>query len=126
MESENTNPPRNSRLKKRILRILDSLPQCKSYETGLDANKSPFLPDQNGNIKAETVYTLLQGCGLHASRLILSQFEKMKKEYKSNIVAPRNQISEADTELEDGEKGVLYNFKNKDENFHTAAVFFPE
>ena len=50
----------------------------------------------------------------------------MKKEYRLNIGATRNQISKAGTELEDGEKGVLYNFKNKDENFHTAAVFFPE
>ena len=41
-------------------------------------------------------------------------------------MATRNQIGDAGTELKDGEKGVLYNFKGKDENFHTAAVFFPE
>ena len=47
---------------------------AKAMKTGLDANKVPFLPDQNGNIKAEPVYTLSQGCSLHASRFILVQF----------------------------------------------------
>lgn len=98
---------------------------AKVMKAGLDANKAPFLPDQNGNIKTEPVYTLSQGYCLPASHLIPVQFEKMKKGYESNIVATRNQIGEAGTELKDGEKGVLYNFKGRDENFHTAAVFFP-
>ena len=119
-------PLRDSRLKKRISGFWITSHNAKVMKAGLDANKAPFLPDQNGNIKAEPVYTLSQGYCLPASRLIPVQFEKMKKGYESNIVATRNQIGEVGTELKDGEKGVLYNFKGKDENFHTAAVFFPE
>ena len=126
MENENTNPFETPVSKSEFSGFWIPSHNAKVMKAGLDANKAPFLPDQNGKVKAEPVYTLSQGYCLPASRLIPVQFEKMKKGYESNIVATRNQINDAGTELKDGEKGVLYNFKGKDENFHTAAVFFPE
>ena len=126
MENENTNPFETPVSKSEFSGFWIPSHNAKVMKAGLDANKAPFLPDHNGKVKAEPVHTLSQGYCLPASRLIPVQFEKMKKGYESNIVATRNQINEAGTELKDGEKGVLYNFKGKDENFHTAAVFFPE
>ena len=126
MENENTNPFENPPPKSEFSGFWIPSHNAKVMKTGLETNKAPFLPDKNGNIKAEPVYTLSQGYCLPASRLIPVQFEKMNKGYESNIVATRHQITESGNELKDGEKGVLYNFKGKDENFHTTALFFPE
>ena len=99
---------------------------AKVMKKGLEENSAPFLPDTSGNIKAEAVYSLSTGKCLPANRLIPVQFEKMKMGYESNIVVSKSTISEMNTEIKEGEKGILYNFKGKDDNFHTAAFFFPE
>lgn len=123
---ENTNPFENPPSKSEFSGYWIPSHNAKVIKEGITSNKAPFLPDANGNIKAEPVYSLSQGYCLPATRLIPVQFEKMDKGYRSNIVATRRQITDAGNSLKDGEKGVLYNFKGKDDNIHTTALFFPE
>ena len=123
---ENTNPFEKPLSKNEFNGYWIPSHNAKIMKKGLEENNAPFLPDASGNIKAEPVYSLSTGKCLPANRLIPVQFEKMKMGYTSNLVASKSTISELNTEIKDGEKGILYNFKGKDDNFHTAAFFFPE
>ena len=71
MENENTNPFENPVSKSEFSGFWIPSHNAKVMKAGLDKNKAPFLPDHNGNIKAEPVYTLSQGYCLPASRLVL-------------------------------------------------------
>lgn len=52
---------------------------AKVAKAGIEANAAPFLPDANGNIKAESIYNASTGHCLQGSRLIPVQFKRMKK-----------------------------------------------
>lgn len=61
MENENTNSFETPVSKSEFSGFWIPSHNAKVMKAGLDANKAPSLPDQNGNIKAEPVYTLSQG-----------------------------------------------------------------
>lgn len=99
---------------------------AKVMKAGIESNKAPFLPNAEGEIKAEAIYSIGSGYCLPGNRLIPVQFEKFNKGYTSNVVATKSLIKEMENSLKDGEKGVMYNFKGKDDAFHTATLYFPE
>lgn len=99
---------------------------AKVMKEGIEYNSAPFLPNANGEIKAEPIYNASTGYVLPATRLIPAQFAKEKKGYESNIVIGRNFAEFASTKLKENEKGVFYNFKDETGEIHTASYFFPE
>lgn len=99
---------------------------AKVMKEGIENNSAPFLPDANGNIKAEAVYNLSTGYCLPAGRLIPVQFAKMKNNFNSNVVSTRTTIGSQENAIKEGEKGVFYNFKDEQGEIHTSSLFFAE
>ena len=124
---ENKNPFETPVAKKEFNGFWIPSHNAKVFKEGLENNKAPFLPDQNGKIKAEPIYNAATGYSLPANRLIPVQFAKLNKGYESNVVAYRTSINGMDNYIREGEKGVFYNFKDeKDGTIHTSSLFFAE
>lgn len=99
---------------------------AKVIKTSIKNNNAPFLPDENGQIKAEAIFNATTGYCIDSTRLIQLQIKKQENGYNSNIVATKSSLEMNDAVLNPNEKGVFYNFKAKDGKFHSAAYFFPE
>ena len=63
---------------------------------------------------------------LSAKELLPVQLTKQEKGYQGNAVGTYNTMGKAETRVKEGEKGVWYNFKGQDGEFHHAAYFFAE
>lgn len=99
---------------------------AKVMKQGLENNRAPFLPDASGNIKAEAVYNAAFGYCLPAGRLIPVQFAKMNNGYNSNVVIPRTTITAMEQSIKENEKGVFFNYKDEEGEYHVGSLFFPE
>ena len=99
---------------------------AKVMKRGLEENKAPFLPDETGNIKAEAIYNAASGYCLPAGRLIPVQFAKMDNGYSSNVVIPRTTITAMEQSIKENEKGVFFNYKDEEGEYHVGSLFFPE
>ena len=99
---------------------------AKVMKRGLEENKAPFLPDKSGNIKAEAIYNTASGYCLPAGRLIPVQFAKMNNGYSSNVVIPRTTITAMEQSIKENEKGVFFNYKDEEGEYHVGSLFFPE
>ncbi|MDE5898993.1 MAG: hypothetical protein K2H09_07010 [Treponemataceae bacterium] len=98
---------------------------AKLIRDGIENGTAPFLP-RDGQISAQLVYNANTGYILNAKDLIPVQLERAAKGYESNAVGTKNTMDSAKTAIKPGEKGVWYNFKGKDGEFHHAAYFFAE
>ncbi len=99
---------------------------AKVIKSSIEKNNAPFLPDQNGQIKAEPIFNATTGYCIDSTRLIPLQIKKNENGYNSNFVATKTSMNINNAVLNPDEKGVFYNFKSDDGKFHSAAYFFPE
>ena len=72
------------------------------------------------------IYNANTGFALDAKDLIPAQFEKAARGYESNAVGTYKTSQSAQTKIKQDEKGIWYNFKGQDGQFHHAAYFFAE
>ena len=99
---------------------------AKVMKRGLEENKAPFLPDASGKITIDPIYNASSGYCLPAGRLIPVQFAKMENGYSSNVVVPRTTVSALENSIKENEKGVFFNFKDEEGEYHVGSFFFPE
>ena len=110
---------------------------AKLIKTGIESGNAPFLPKpqdivRNGEtsftvqMSPQLVYTANTGYALDAKDLIPVQLEKAAKGYESNAVGTYKSAENAKTQIKKDEKGVWFNFKGQDGEFHHSAYFFPE
>ncbi len=99
---------------------------AKLITQGIEDNSLPLLPDKDGKIEVRPVYNANNGWLLNAKDLVPAQITRQKAGYESNIVATKNSIDKAGTRVKSGEKGLFYNFKNKDGEFRHSQYFFAE
>ena len=98
---------------------------AKLIKNGIENGTAPFLP-KDGQVSAPLIYNANTGYILDAKDLIPVQLERAAKGYESNVVGTKSTMDNAKTAIKAGEKGVWYNFKGKDGEFHHSAYFFGE
>ncbi len=98
---------------------------AKLIKAGIENGTAPFIP-QNGQLSAPLVFNANTGFALDGKDMIPVLLTKATNGYESNSVGTYNTVGKANTVLKQGEKGVWYNFKGKDGEFHHAAYFFGE
>lgn len=92
---------------------------------GIQNNTAPFLPT-DGKVKPMLICSASTGYALDARAMIPAVLKKTKEGYESNVVAAYGVISKAGNSVKQGEHGVGVMFKDKDEEFKMARLFFPE
>lgn len=99
---------------------------AKLIKAGIENGTAPFIP-QNGQISTPLVYNANTGFALDGKDMIPVLLTKAANGYESNSVGTYNtMVGKAHTKVKQGEKGVWYNFKGKDGEFHHASYFFGE
>lgn len=95
--------------------ILDSLKKGNSV---LIPDGNSFIPGRiiNGNT----------GYPLPAKDLIPALITKEDRGFKSEFVVTKTTVNKSGTQITAGEKGLWYNFQDKENNYHHAAYYFPE
>ena len=94
-------------------------------KAGIENGTAPFIP-QNGQVLTPLVYNANTGFALEGKDMIPVLLTKAANGYESNSVGTYSTMAKAHTKINEGEKGVWYNFKGKDGEFHHAAYFFGE
>lgn len=98
---------------------------AKLIKAGIENSTAPFIP-QNGQISPQLIFNANTGFALDAKDMIPVILTKVESGYDSNAVGTYSSMGKAHTKINEGEKGVWYNFKGKDGEFHHAAYFFGE
>lgn len=98
---------------------------AKLIKAGIENGTAPFIPN-NGQISASPIYNVNTGHILDAGSLIPVMLTKSEKGYKSNFVGTFKSGEKAKTRIAKDEKGVFYNFIDKDGEFHHNAYYFGE
>lgn len=100
---------------------------AKLIKAGIESNTAPFLP-VDGGLKPSLVFNANTGFSLGAKDLIPVLLVKAEKEYESCAVGTFKTVGNARTAVKAGEKGIFYNFKDRDGDgeFHHSAYFFGE
>lgn len=98
---------------------------AKLIKAGIENGTAPFIP-QNGQIDSTLIYNANTGFALSAKDMIPVILVKAEKGYESNVVGTKKSFDNAGTQIKADEKGVFYNFKGDDGEFHHSAYFFPE
>lgn len=93
---------------------------------GIEDNSLPLLPQKSGNIEVTPIFNANTGFILSAKDLIPAQITKANNGYESNVVGTKTTVDKAGTQIKAGEKGLFYNWQDKDKQFHHSAFFFPE
>lgn len=99
---------------------------AKLISQGIEDNFLPLLPNKDGKIEIKPIYNANNGWILNAKDLVPAQITRQKSGYESNIVATKNSIDKAGTRVKSGEKGLFYNFKDKEGEFRHSQYFFAE
>ena len=110
---------------------------AKLIKAGIENETAPFLPKpqdivRNGEtsltfkMSPELIYNANTGFALDAKDMIPVLLTKAEKGYESNVVGTKKSMDNAKTSIKADEKGVWYNFKGKNGEFHHSAYFFPE
>lgn len=99
---------------------------AKLISQGIEDNSLLLLPDKDGKIEIKPIYNANNGWILNAKDLVPAQITRQKAGYESNIVATKTSIDKAGTRVKSGEKGLFYNFKDKEGEFRHSQYFFAE
>lgn len=98
---------------------------AKLIKSGIENGTAPFIPT-DGRISPQLICNANTGYALEAKDMIPVLLTKAEKGYESNVVGTKKSMDNAKTSIKADEKGVWYNFKGKDGEFHHSAYFFPE
>ena len=98
---------------------------AKLIKAGIENGTAPFIPN-NGQIESSLIFNANTGYALDAKDLIPTILTKAEKGYTSNAVGTYGTMGKAQTKIKSDEKGVFYNFKGADGEFHHSAYFFAE
>ena len=94
---------------------------------GLQNGNSPLAPDEDGKVTCVPIYNANTGFMVEGNKLIPLQIKKIESGYESNVVGTTKSIVAAGTQKKSGEKGVWFNFKDKNSSeIHQAQFIFPE
>lgn len=96
---------------------------AKLIKESIENNSAPFLPDKDGEVKANPIYNGNTGFCLNSKDLIPLQ---ILKENKSNVVVTFKTVSAAGSRIKTDEKGFFYNYRRDDKTVGTSQFFFPE
>ncbi|MBM7022650.1 hypothetical protein [Treponema sp. Marseille-Q4523] len=121
MDPKNLNPS-----KKEWIGLYVPQHNAKLILQGIENNSLPLLPKENGRIDVTPIFNANTGYILAAKDLIPAQIVKANNGYESNIVGTKNTVDKAGTQIKEGEKGLWYNWQDKDKQFHHSALFFAE
>ena len=98
---------------------------AKLIKAGIENGTAPFIPN-NGQLKPSLVFNVNTGHALETKDLIPVLLTKIEKGYESNAVGTYGTMSKANNSVKQNEKGVFYNFKGTDGQYHHSAYFFGE
>lgn len=98
---------------------------AKLIRTGIENGTAPFIPN-NGQLKPFLIYNASSGFPLYGKDLIPVLLTKIEKGYESNAVGTFSSVQHSLTAIKTGEKGVFYNFTDKNGEIHHASYFFGE
>ena len=96
---------------------------AKKILEGFKKGDSPLLP-KNGELSPVAIYNSRTGYILNADTLIPAQIMKQEMGYESNVVSTAFNLKDAGTQRKQGEKGLMFNYKTKDDRFQTSSYFF--
>ncbi len=99
---------------------------AKLITQGIEDNSLPLLPNKDGKIEVQPIYNANNGWVLNAKDLVPAQITRSKDGYQSNLVATKTSIEKAGTRVKADERGLFYNFKNKEGKFCHSQYFFAE
>lgn len=99
---------------------------AKLIKESLENENSLLLPDANGNISSLPIINANTGWCLNAKDLIPAQLTREKNGYESDVVGTKLSLEKAKTAVKENEKGLYFNFKGQDGEYHYSSYFFPE
>lgn len=98
---------------------------AKLIKDSLDKGNSPLVPGEN-EFKPGSIVNANTGYPLPAKDLIPALLTKESRGFSSDFVVTKSTIAKAHTQITAGEKGLWYNFQDKENNYHHSAYYFPE
>jgi hypothetical protein len=125
-DAEQAQSPDLNNANKKWLGYLVSQHTARQILDGIKKNNLPFLPNEKGVLETKPIYNASTGFMLNAKELFPVMMTQKEKGYASNVVYGYNAVNNAGTRIRKNEKGVFYNFIDKDKNYRHAAFFFPE
>lgn len=96
---------------------------AKLIKAGIENGTAPFIPN-NGQLNPLLVFNVNTGYALEAKDLIPVLLTKIEKGYESNAVGTYATMTKNNNSVKQDEKGIFYNFKGQDGEFHHSAYFF--
>lgn len=96
---------------------------AKLIKDGIENNSAPFIPT-NGPIPTKQIINVNTGYILPAANLIPAQIEKLQKGFESNYVATISTIVKNENSIWKDEKGLFYNFQDKQTGEFKHSQFF--
>ena len=96
---------------------------AKIIRESIENGTAPFLPDQDGNVKARPIINGNTGYCLNAKDLIPLQVVQGDN---SSMAVTYKTVNDAHSRIKSGEKGFFYNFQREDKTVGTSQFFFPE
>lgn len=108
---------------------------AKLIKSGIENGNAPFIPADfqrkddvtfSGQISPKLIFNANTGYALDTKDLIPAQLEKAARGYESNAVGTYLTMQNASTSIKQDEKGIWYNFKGKDGEYHHSAYYFAE
>lgn len=98
---------------------------AKLIKAGIENGTAPFIPN-NGQLNPSLIFNVNTGHALEAKDLIPVILTKVEKGYESNAVGTFSTMNKIGNSVKENEKGVFYNFKGSDGEYHHSAYFFGE
>lgn len=98
---------------------------AKLIKAAVENGTAPFI-SENGQLNPTLVFNVNTGHALEAKDFFPVLLTKIENGYESNAVGTYGTMTKINNSVKENEKGVFYNFKGADGEFHHSAYFFGE